>query len=603
MSQLQINAVLDGEVVVLNEQGSPDFQKLQHWAEKPAYPLLYYVFDLLKLNGKACYELPLIERKKLLRQLLPQNDIVKYSDHIVEQGEAFFEVAKQKDLEGIMAKKLDSKYYPGKRSADWLKIKHNKTDEAVIVGFTKPRGGRKHFGALVLGVVRDGMLFYAGHTGSGFSTKQLKDLHTMLVPHITETSPFAEKVTTNMPVTWVKPLFICEVKFTQWTTDGRLRHPIFLRIRNDKTIDDINMSKEDTPAGNDVDNAIEAVQTTQEKKKKPGGKTKRTEKAQNNNNADTDKQSRKRGTSAKEKIVEVGRIKVKTTNRTKVFFPDDGITKGDVIDYYEQMADVILPHLKDRPQSLYRTPNGIRQKGFFQKDAGEEAPSWVKHILLPSGSSAKKEIDYILCNNKASLLYMANLGCIEINPWHSRTKHLDNPDYLIIDIDPSEHNTFDQVIEAANVVKEILDDAGATGICKTSGASGLHVYVPLGAKYTYDQAKDFANIICLIATTRLPESTTLERSLKKRSSHKIYMDYLQNRRGQTIASVYSLRPKKGATVSTPLLWSEVQPGLTPQQFTIATIPERIKKMGDLFEPILHKKNAIDLLKCIERLGG
>ena len=266
------------------------------------------------------------------------------------------------------------------------------------------------------------------------------------------------------------------------------------------------------------------------------------------------------------------------------------------------MADLIIPYLKDRPESLFRTPNGINQKGFFHKDAGDEAPPWVKHIPLYS-DSVKKEVDYILCNDKATLLYLANLGCIEINPWHSRVKTLDNPDYMIIDIDPSDNNTFDQVIEAANVVKEILDKAGAMSICKTSGASGLHIYVPLGKKYDYDHAKDFANLICMMASQLIPDFTTLERSLSKRSKDKIYMDYLQNRRGQTIACVYSLRPKKGATVSTPLDWSEVKQGLTPKAFTIETIHERLKEKGDLFAPILDSKNAVDLGKCLKNLEG
>lgn len=264
------------------------------------------------------------------------------------------------------------------------------------------------------------------------------------------------------------------------------------------------------------------------------------------------------------------------------------------------MGDLIVPYLKDRPESLFRTPNGINQKGFFQKDAGDEAPPWVKHIPLYS-ESVKKDIDYILCNDKATLLYLANLGCIEINPWHSRVKSLDNPDYMIIDIDPSDNNTFDQVIEAANVVKDILDKAGAMSICKTSGASGLHVYVPLGKKYDYDQARDFANLVCMMANQLIPEFTTLERSLNKRSKDKIYMDYLQNRKGQTIACVYSLRPKPGATVSTPLQWSEVKKGLTPKDFTIKTIHERLKKLVTFSHLFLTAKMLLTLLNVLKVL--
>ena len=265
------------------------------------------------------------------------------------------------------------------------------------------------------------------------------------------------------------------------------------------------------------------------------------------------------------------------------------------------MADYILPYLKDRPESLFRTPNGINEPGFFHKNAGEEAPTWVKSIEIKSVSgSGSKQIDYLLCNNKATLLYMANLGCIEINPWHSTVRKLDNPDYLIIDIDPSDKNTFEHVIEAAIATKEVLDRAGAISFCKTSGASGLHVYVPTGKKYSYDQVKDFAFLVCMLVNEKLPKITTLERSLSKRSKSQIYMDYLQNRRGQTIASVYSVRPKPGATVSTPLEWKEVKKGLHPSSFTIHTIAQRLKEKGDLFAGLLN--NTIDLNSCLEKLA-
>lgn len=642
LSKLKLNAVLDGEIVVLNDDGNPDFQKLQHYDHFRNYPLLYYVFDLLELNGEKLYALPLIERKKLLQQTLKKNDVIKYSDHVEERGEDFFEIIKQKNLEGIMAKKKSSEYYPGKRSSDWLKIKHHKSDEAIIAGFTAPRGGRKYFGALVLGSFVKGKLTYIGHTGSGFNSGLLKELSAKLQPFITDKSPFAEKVKTNMPVTWVEPKYVCEIKFTEWTSDGKLRHPIFLRLREDKAVKDVNSQNinadtmktnnpaedEDVPAGEPIKKshgkgaakkaaakketpikvsakpAVNNLPKAEAVKKSKTTSPAAVEKAQKTEKPKAEKASAATGVvkNEKEKMYTLGKAELKTTNRTKLFFPEAGVTKGDVLDYYEQMAPFIIPYLVDRPESLFRTPNGINQKGFFHKDAGDDAPSWVKHIPLYS-DSVKKDIDYILCNDAATLLYLVNLGCIEINPWHSRVKSLDNPDYLIIDIDPSDNNTFDQVIEAAQVVKQILDQAGAMSICKTSGASGMHVYVPMGGKYSYDQAKDFANIVCMLAQAQIPEFTTLERSLSKRSKDQIYMDYLQNRKGQTIACVYSVRPKKGATVSTPLDWSEVKKGLTPQQFNIKTIADRVKKRGDLFAPILDSTNAIDLSKCIEKLGG
>ena len=543
LKKLQLQATLDGEIVVMNEEGKPDFQKLQHYAENANFPLVYYVFDLLQINKKDLYNVPLVERKKQLEELIGENDFVKFSDHVLGQGESFFEAAKQKDLEGIMAKKMDSLYYPGKRTNEWLKIKHHKSDEAIIAGFTAPRGGRKYFGALVLGIKKDGKLLYAGHTGSGFNENSLKELYEKLLPIVQTESPFDERVKTNMPVTWVNPQYVCELKFTEWTSDGKMRHPIFLRLREDKKPGDVVLNQTE----------IQDMNAAKKTVKKSSSK---------NTTAKIIDESRVHDAvvlNEKEKTYVIGKLTVKTTNRTKIFFPDDGITKGDIIDYYDKMADYILPYLKNRPESLFRTPNGINEQGFFHKNAGEEAPSWAKSILIESGTGASsKQIDYLLCNNKATLLYMANLGCIEINPWHSTTKKLDQPDYLIIDIDPSDKNTFEHVIEAANATKEVLDKAGAVSFCKTSGSTGLHIYVPTDKKYSYDQVKDFAYLVCMLVNEKLPKITTLERSLGKRSKSQIYMDYLQNRRGQTIAAVYSVRPKPGATVSTPLDWKEVK---------------------------------------------
>jgi bifunctional non-homologous end joining protein LigD len=290
---------------------------------------------------------------------------------------------------------------------------------------------------------------------------------------------------------------------------------------------------------------------------------------------------------------------VKLTNQNKVYWPKEKITKGTLIEYYNAVAKYLLPHLKDRPQSLKRNPNGIEDKGFYHKDAGDAAPDWVESIELYS-DSAKKYIDYILCNNKATLLYLNNLGCIEINPWNSRIKSLDNPDYLILDLDPSDKNIFKEVVETARVVKEILDKAKVKSYCKTSGATGLHVYVPLHAAYDYEQARAFAELVAMLAQEQLPNTTTIERPLNKRRG-RIYIDYLQNRRGQTLSSVYSVRPVPGASVSTPLQWKEVNDNLHPSMFNIFNVPKRLEKSGDIFSSVLKEKS--DLLKAIENLGS
>ena len=300
-----------------------------------------------------------------------------------------------------------------------------------------------------------------------------------------------------------------------------------------------------------------------------------------------------------EAIKNTGTKKVAFTHLDKIFWPDEGYTKGDVINYYNTIYPHIIRYMKDRPESLLRTPNGIVDKGFFHKDAGVAAPSWVKSLPLYS-ESAEKDINYIICNDKPTLLYMTNMGCIEMNPWNSRTKALDKPDYLVLDLDPSSDNTFEQVIETANVIKEILDKAGAVSFPKTSGATGIHVYVPLGAKYTYDQAKEFAHMVAMMAQEALPDFTSLERSLSKRGNHNIYIDFLQNRKGQTLSCAYSLRPKPGAPVSTPLEWKEVKKGLHPTNFTIKNIMSRIEKKGDLFSGVLLK--GIDMMKCIKKLS-
>jgi bifunctional non-homologous end joining protein LigD len=352
------------------------------------------------------------------------------------------------------------------------------------------------------------------------------------------------------------------VKFTEWTKDGKMRHPVFLRLREDKSPKDIVMP------------GTKIKKATAVKKTKP--------------------------VTAKSEELKAGNIKVRISNRDKLYWPDEDITKGMMIDYYQSMAAYILPYLRDRPENLKRNPGGIKDKGFYHKDAGEEAPAWVKSFPIHS-PSARKDIDYIICNDRATLAYLNNLGCIELNPWNSTIRSLDKPDYMIIDIDPSQKNTFEQVIETANVCKQVLDKAGAISFCKTSGATGLHIYVPMGKKYSYEEVRSFAGIICSMANEELPKFTSMERNLAKRGNNRIYLDHLQNSRGQTIAAAYSLRPKPGATVSTPLLWKEVKSGLHPSAFNIDTVPKRVKKIKDIFRPVLGK--GIDLKKCLDKLSA
>lgn len=551
LKKIKHDVILDGEIVLLNEKDLPDFQKLQHYENHLNYPLIYYVFDILELNGKDTEKLPLTDRKKLVKQLLKNNQIIRYCDHIEKDGIAFLEKAREQGLEGIIGKRKDSTYAEGVRTKEWLKIKNVQSTEVVIAGYTEPKGGRSHFGSLILANKKGKSWEYRGHVGTGFSHELLGGLKKKMKPLETSDSPFKNEVPLNGKVTWLKPKLVADIAYTEMTRDKIFRHPVFLRLRDEKQTKDVN---------EEVMEEITDVKRSEEMK--------------------------------------AGKETVAITNRHKIFWPDEGYTKGDVIDYYDKMADYILPHLKDRPLSLKRNPNGIRDEGFFHKDAGENAPKYVDVFKVKSDSN-NKIIDYIVCNNRATLLYLANLGCIEMNPWNSTNKAPDNPSWMVIDIDPSDKNKFTDVVDVALATKDVLDKAGVDCYCKTSGSSGLHVYAPMKNKYDYKTVKDFAHIIASLVQEQLPKTTSLERSLSKRGP-KIYVDYLQNRSGQTLASVYSLRPKAGATVSAPLEWKEVTHKLHPSQFTIENIFERTEKKGDLFKLVLTGSTNIE--KALKNLN-
>ncbi|SMO85530.1 bifunctional non-homologous end joining protein LigD [Chryseobacterium rhizoplanae] len=556
--------ILDGEVVAYDEQGKPNFQFLQQMGDNPDAALVYHVFDLLWLNGHSTEELPLIQRKELLKEALTETDRIKYCDHIQEKGIEFFAQMRKMQLEGMIAKRAESVYIENHRTNDWLKIKFSNTEEVIICGFTEPRGSRKSFGALILGKYLNGKLTYCGHTGTGFNNASLKELYQKLQKLVVKASPFETIPKTNMPVTWTKPELVCEIKYSEITRDGIFRHPVFIGIREDKDLKEIKDS------------------SFTEKPKEMKTKT----------------SSKKTEVSEKEKEITLDKHLIKLTNQDKIYFPKDGITKGNVIDYYQSVATYILPHLKNRPLSLNRFPNGIEEQGFYQKDAGDHIPDWIKTTQVYSESN-DKYIDYIYCNDKATLAYLNNLGCIDLNPWNSSLPDLEHPDYLVLDLDPSSKNTFDEVIETALQVNEVLEAIKVKGYCKTSGSTGIHIYIPMGGKYDFDQAKDFAHILMKQVNEKLPKLTTLERSLQKRDNKKIYLDYLQNRTGQTLASAYSLRPKQGASVSMPLDWDELKPGMRPTDFNINNALDRIKEKGDLFKPVLGK--GIDMMKALELL--
>src|SRR5690606_5766686 len=342
------------------------------------------------------------------------------------------------------------------------------TEEVVIGGFTEPKGSREYFGSLILGRYKEGKLVYSGHTGTGFDQEKLKEIYEILKPLIVKNSPFSSTPKTNAPATWVKPEIVCEIKFSEETKDGVFRHPVFLRLRQDK-------------------DPKEITQNSNQMKSKVDKKT-----AKSN------------------KEITLNHRKLKLTNQDKIYFPENGISKGEIIEYYQSVSKFIVTHLINRPLSLNRFPNGIEEDGFYQKDAGEHIPEWIKTFEIYS-ESTEKNIDYIYCNDKSTLAYLNNLGCIDFNPWSSTVQNLENPDYLILDLDPSPKNSFDDVIETALQTKILLDEIGIEGFPKTSGSSGIHIFLPAKKKYSYEQIKDFAHILMKKLNERLPELTTLER--------------------------------------------------------------------------------------------
>jgi bifunctional non-homologous end joining protein LigD len=537
------DCVLDGEVCALDEQGRSSFSAMQQG--KPGTPIVYYAFDVLELDGEPLVDLPLVERRKRLERLLDRrNRTVRLSDAF-DDGAALYGAAKQQRLEGIMAKRLDSRYAAGRRTRDWLKIKTHGEQEFVIAGFTKGTGRRaSSFGSLVLGYYRGGELVYAGNVGTGFNSKEIDRLLDKLRPLKRAAAPFRE--VPKMPkvrksdVVWVEPQLVAEVEFAEWTHDGRLRAPAYKGLREDKAAEEV---RREEPTADRI------VSGTRE---------------------------------------------LKLSNLDKVFFPTERITKGDLIEYYRSVAAVLIPHLKDRPFTMVRWPDGIAAGRFFQKDAPSHMPEWIPtyRALVSTRESPrrKKWVNFPLVNDELALLWMVNMGCIDMNAWYSRVDKPERPDFVLFDLDPSPDVGFAETVQVALLVKQALDAFGLVGFPKTSSAEGMHVLVPIERRYTYDDTRQFAEIVAgAIARTNRGLATTEWTKSKRRG---VLIDANQNGEGKTIASVYSVRPRPGAPVSTPLRWEEVNEKLDPLAFTIETVRERIRKHGDLFDGVLTTKQRL-----------
>jgi bifunctional non-homologous end joining protein LigD len=579
-------AIVDGEIVALDSKGFPQFQLLQPRfglkflgnRDEPS-TIVYYVFDLIYYDGYDLTSATLEERKALLQQIMTPHTAVRYSDHIVGRGEDFFREVEKLGLEGIIAKRIDSPYIQG-RSGNWLKIKTVQRTEAVIGGYTKPRGMRSHFGALVMGQYRDGELEYVGHTGGGFDRKGLTELFKLMQPLKTNTSPFAAPPKTNEEVQWIKPKLVAEVKFAEWTSDGNMRQPIFMGLRTDK------MPKETVfEPKQKTSSAVKAVKK-ESLSKAAAAKAGSKEKAGEVFPAET--LFAGKNLSGDVRVKAPGGV-VSLTNLHKVYWPEDGYTKGDLLRYYYNIAPSVMPYLKDRPLILKRYPEGISGFSFHQHTV-KDPPSFVKTFSRVNDDN--DTVVYAVCNNIASLLYVTNLGTISLHPWSARMTAPTKPDWIMFDLDPGQA-TFDQVREVARVVKELLDEIGLTGYPKTSGSKGIHVYVPIKNSYTHDQAVQFATLVAHLAAARHPDLIAVERIVKKRKKGTVYLDYLQNGFGKSLAAPYSVRARPGATVSAPLEWKEVfSSTLRPDKFTIKNIAARVEKNGDLFREVLANKQTL-----------
>ena len=606
-----INAVVDGEIVVVNEKGVPDFGDLQNWRSEADGALAYYLFDILYLDGKDLMQVPLDQRRSILHSVAPNISTIKISENFDASGTEFFALADKMGLEGIMAKKATSLYTPDLRSKEWLKIKTEKHQELIIGGYTKNEGTPKKFSALLLGLFKNGAFHHVTPVGTGFNNKMQEEILQKLQSLITTDCPFVHVPDFNKPsrfrpnppkaeVTWVKPELVCEISYREMTKGGAIRHPSFRGLREDKNAKDVVREK---PAPFPLNSPKGEPEVVPKKSKAAAKKTSKApvdEAALIAQNVITPLQKSDRKSllnpTEETQVKSVNGNEMKFTNLGKVFWPIENVTKRNMINYYYQVAELMVPYYKDRPQTLNRYPHGIEGEAFYQKDVKGKAPAWI-HTFPYHSYTDGRDKEFLVCTDEASLLYIASLGCIEINPWSSRTQTPDNPDWCIIDLDPDK-NTFEQVIETACVTKSILDAIEVPAYCKTSGSTGLHIYIPFAAKYTYEQSKEFGRSIAKLIHGQLPDYTSIERKITDRKG-KMYIDFLQNRPQATVAGPYSLRPKPGAPVSMPLHWDEVKLGLTIRDFTIFNAVDRIKEVGDIFKGVLGE--GIDLEKALQKI--
>jgi bifunctional non-homologous end joining protein LigD len=533
------DAVLDGEICALDESGRSRFSLLQDGGGT----LVLVLFDLLELESEQLLGEPLTERRRRLLKLVGRSSSVLVSPQF-DDGEALLAAARTQELEGVVAKQEGSGYRPGRRSAEWQKVKLRQTQDVVIAGYTRGQGRRTAaFGALIAGMPDAGGLRWAGNVGTGFSDREIVRLRELLAPLQRADSPFAD--VPNMPrvrrsdIVWVEPELVAEVEFAEWTHEGRLRSPSYLRLREDKAVPDVRRERMPVAA-----------------------------------------------------VMKRGRRELRFSNLDKPFWPELGITKGDLIAYYRDVAEVLVPHLRGRPFTMKRYPDGWQGKNFFQKNAPSHMPDWIERAPFPASTrdGERKIIEYAVVNDDLSLLWMANMGCIDLHTWASRVDRPERPDWVMFDLDPSEGAGFGEVIEVAQLVKQTLDLLELESYPKTSGSRGMHVLVPIARRHSFDDVREFAGIVAGALARAHPRLATTEWAKEKRRG--VLVDANQNGPGRTNAAVYSVRPRAGATVSTPLRWNEVVSGLDPTAFTMDVVLDRVARHGDLFAGALTGKQSL-----------
>lgn len=577
-------AILDGEIVTLDENGRSDFQQLQNrfGVTKPSQklitdvPLTYYFFDVLYCNGFDLRKAPLLRRKEFLRQLLRGDSHVRFSEHQLEKGKELYAAAEKQGLEGIVGKQIESPY-TGARTGFWLKFKIVTELDAVIVGWTAPRRTRQYFGALVLALYdeeRD--LQFIGSVGTGFDQKTQKDLLAQLEKLRVASSPLRNPPKLREHVEWVRPAMVAKIKFANWTEDDHLRAPVFLGTRKDRTPEESTFAAA-RPNQTTSQLAVPAPPSPP--------------KAQLHAPA-SEFEELAHGKSESLRLLVEGRT-LALTHLNKVYFPESGIRKRDLLAYYHRTAEHILPFLKDRPLVMRRYPNGIAEKSFFQKEAPESIPGWIQRARVYSDERGG-EMDYIMAQDRASLLFLTNLGCIDHNPWSSRYDHQDYPDYVFFDLDPTPNTPFTTVLRVARAIYKALLSIKLVCFLKTSGATGFHIFVPLKPIYKYAQTRTFAEIISQLVASELPRDTTLERSIRKRPAGRVLLDALQNAKGKPLAAVYSARANPGATISTPVTAEELLNGnIDPDAWTINTLQARLQSTGDLWSDFWNRRQTLD----------